>query len=209
MKFYEKYIKRALDILVSLSALIILFPLIIILSVLIKLNLGSPILFKQKRPGKDEKIFSLYKFRSMNDARDDNDDLLPDLDRVTSFGKKLRSSSLDELPELWNILKGDMSLVGPRPLAVEYLPYYSSKERKRHNVRPGLTGYAQVNGRNNIDWEERFKYDLEYVNNITFLNDIRIIFKTFKKVIKSEDISLRGTTKIDDFHTQRKFKQDE
>lgn len=201
---YAKYIKRILDFLISLIAIIILSPVYLIVAILVRIKLGSPVIFKQKRPGKDGKIFTLYKFRSMSDKKDENGNLLPDKDRLTKFGKVLRSTSLDELPEIVNILKGEMSLIGPRPLAVSYLPYYNEKEKHRHDVRPGLTGLAQINGRNNLNWEDRFAYDIEYVNNITFINDVKIFFKTFIKVFKKEDISVRGTGKTIDFDEYRK-----
>ncbi len=201
---YAKYVKRILDFLISLIAIIILSPIYLIVAILVRFKLGSPVIFKQKRPGKDGKIFTLYKFRTMSDKKDENGNLLPDKDRLTKFGKVLRSTSLDELPELVNILKGEMSLIGPRPLAVSYLPYYNEKEKHRHDVRPGLTGLAQINGRNNLNWEDRFAYDIEYVNNITFINDVKIFFKTFIKVFKKEDISVRGTGKTIDFDEYRK-----
>lgn len=201
---YAKYIKRILDFLISLIAIIILSPIYLIVAIFVRIKLGSPVIFKQKRPGKDGKIFTLYKFRSMSDKKDENGNLLPDKDRLTKFGKVLRSTSLDELPELVNILKGEMSLIGPRPLAVSYLPYYNEKEKHRHDVRPGLTGLAQINGRNNLNWEDRFAYDIEYVNNITFINDVKIFFKTFIKVFKKEDISVRGIGKTIDFDEYRK-----
>ena len=185
---YSKYIKRVLDLVLSIVALIILSPLIAILAILVRINLGNPVIFKQKRPGKNEKIFTLYKFRTMTDEKDENGNLLPDSKRLTKFGKFLRSTSLDELPEHINIIKGEMSIVGPRPLLVEYLPFYSNQEKHRHDVRPGLTGLAQINGRNTVNWDERFKYDIQYVNNVTLKNDINIILKTIKKVIKKEDI---------------------
>jgi len=183
---YEKYFKRAIDIIGSLAALILLIPILLILYLLVRINLGKPVIFKHKRPGKNEKIFTLYKFRSMTDERDINGNLMPDEARLTRFGRLLRSSSLDELPELVNILKGDMSIVGPRPLVPYYLPLYNDKERHRHDVRPGLTGLAQVNGRNNITWEKRFEYDLNYIENITFLTDMKIIFQTIRKVLETE-----------------------
>lgn len=185
---YEKYVKRMLDFILSLLALIILMPVMLIIYILVRIKLGKPAIFKQQRPGKDEKIFTLYKFRTMTDERDENGKLLPDEQRLTKFGKFLRSTSLDELPELVNIIKGDMSIVGPRPLLIKYLPFYSEEERHRHDVRPGLTGFAQINGRNTVNWTERFKYDIQYVKNVTFKNDIYIIFNTIKKVIKKEDI---------------------
>ncbi len=187
--FYQLFGKRILDILLSGIALIVLSPIILIVGFLVRIKLGSPIIFKQERPGKSEKIFSMYKFRTMIDERDHNGEYLPDEIRLTKFGKMLRATSLDELPELWNILKGDMSIVGPRPLLVEYLPLYSEKQRKRHNVRPGLTGLAQVNGRNAISWEEKFDLDVYYVDKISFFNDLIIIIQTCKKVIKKENIN--------------------
>ena len=188
---YAKYIKRPLDFTLSLIAIIILSPLLLIVAILVRIKLGKPVIFKQQRPGKNEKIFTLYKFRSMTDKKDENGNLLPDEQRLTKFGKALRSTSLDELPELWNILKGDMAIVGPRPLLVEYLPLYNEKQKLRHDVRPGLTGLAQISGRNAITWEEKFKDDLEYVNNITFIQDAKIILKTITKVFKREGISRR------------------
>ncbi|MCI5839024.1 MAG: sugar transferase [Peptoniphilaceae bacterium] len=185
---YEKYIKRLLDIILSLIAIIVLSPLLLILVILINIKLGSPVIFTQKRPGKDEKIFKLYKFRSMTDKRDENGNLLPDDQRLTSFGRKLRSTSLDELPELFNILKGDMSIIGPRPLLVEYLPYYTKEEHERHRVRPGLSGLAQVNGRNASKWDDRLAMDVKYVNNITFIEDVKLVFLTMYKTIKRSDI---------------------
>lgn len=206
---YVKYFKRILDFLLSLIALIVLSPILIIIAILVRVKLGSPVIFKQQRPGKNEKIFTLYKFRSMTDKRDKNGNLLPDSERLTKFGKALRSTSLDELPELFNILKGDMAIVGPRPLAIQYLPYYTEKERHRHDVRPGLTGLAQINGRNCLEWEKRFEFDTEYVRNITFMGDLKIIFKTILKVFKHEDIVVRGQGKTIDFDKYRKKKQGE
>mgnify|MGYP000563754753 FL=1 len=188
---YAKYIKRILDLILSLMALILLMPLMLIIGILVAINLGNPIIFKQKRPGKDEKIFTLYKFRTMTDEKDEKGKLLPDSQRLTKFGKFLRSTSLDELPELINILKGDMSIVGPRPLLVEYLELYNEEQKHRHDVRPGLTGLAQISGRNSISWEEKFKDDLEYIKKITFLKDCKIILKTITKVFKREGISRR------------------
>ena len=187
--FYQLFGKRILDILLSGIALIVLSPIILIVGFLVRIKLGSPIIFKQERPGKSEKIFSMYKFRTMTDERDHNGEYLPDEIRLTKFGKILRATSLDELTDLWNILKGDRSIVGPRPLLVEYLPLYSEKQRKRHNVRPGLTGLAQVNGRNAISWEEKFDLDVYYVDKISFFNDLIIIIQTCKKVIKKENIN--------------------
>ena len=201
---YKKYVKRLLDILISLFGLIFLSPIILIVAILVRIKLGSPVIFKQDRPGKYGKIFRLYKFRSMSDKKDENGKLLPDSERLTKFGKILRATSLDELPELLNILKGEMSLIGPRPLAVCYLPYYNETERHRHDVRPGLTGLAQINGRNTLNWEERFAYDIKYVNNITFINDLKILFKTFYKVVKKDGVVTRGTGKTIDFDEYRK-----
>ena len=186
---YKNCIKRLLDILLSLTGTILLCWLYLILFILVRVKLGSPVFFKQQRPGKNEKIFTLYKFRTMTDARDENGNLLPDEVRLTAFGKMLRSTSLDELPELFNILKGDMSLIGPRPLLVKYLPLYNEEQRHRHDVRPGLTGLAQVNGRNAISWEKKFEYDVEYVRNLSFLLDCRILLQTVKAVVQREGIS--------------------
>ena len=186
--FYEKYVKRALDIVLAGGALVVLSPVLAVTAVLVRTKLGSPVIFHQDRPGKDGKIFRLYKFRSMTDEKDENGNLLPDEVRLTAFGKKLRATSLDELPELWNILKGDMSVVGPRPLLVSYLPYYTEEERHRHDVRPGLTGWAQVNGRNNLTWEQKFAFDLEYVKNISLLWDIKTVVATVGKVFSRADI---------------------
>lgn len=187
---YRHFFKRFFDILLSACALLVLSPVLLIVAVLVRIKLGSPIVFCQERPGKDEKIFKMYKFRSMTDERNADGELLPDEARLTKFGRFLRSTSLDELPELWNILKGDMSIVGPRPLLVKYLPYYTEEERHRHDVRPGLTGLAQVNGRNLLTWEERFAFDLEYVQKSSFTLDVRIIRLTVGKVLRREDIAL-------------------
>ena len=186
--FYEKFIKRLLDMLLSGMALICLSPVLLVTAILVRVKLGSPVIFCQERPGRNEKIFKLYKFRSMTDARDENGDLLPDEVRLTRFGRLLRSTSLDELPELWNIFRGDMSIVGPRPLLVSYLPYYTEEEKHRHDVRPGLTGLAQVNGRNNLTWEQKFAYDLEYVSHMSFADDVKILLMTVKKVFARADI---------------------
>lgn len=204
--FYEQYIKRLLDIILSGTAIICLSWLYIIIAVLVRINLGGPVLFKHPRPGKHEKIFNVYKFRSMTNATDSNGKLLPDDQRLTSFGMKLRSTSLDELPELFLIFTGKMSIVGPRPLEVYFLPYYSEEEHHRHDVTPGLTGWAQVNGRNNLSWEEKFQYDLEYVNNISFLLDCKIILLTVLKVIRREDVVEAGGAEIVDFDVERKTK---
>lgn len=196
---YEKYIKRMLDFILSLIALICLSPVLLIVSILVRTKLGSPIIFKQQRPGKNEKIFTLYKFRTMTDEKDENGKLLPDSQRLTKFGKFLRSTSLDELPELINIIKGDMAIVGPRPLLVEYLPLYNKEQKHRHDVRPGLTGLAQVNGRNLISWEEKFDDDLKYIKKITFIGDIKIILKTVGKVFKREGISQTDNATMEKF----------
>lgn len=196
---YQKCIKRALDFVFALLACIILSPIMLIVAILVRVKLGSPILFKQQRPGKNEKIFNMYKFRTMTDERDDNGELCSDEIRLTEFGKKLRRTSLDELPELFNILLGDMSIVGPRPLLVKYLPLYNDEQRKRHNVRPGFTGLAQVNGRNSISWEEKFKWDIEYVKNISFIGDLRIILKTFSVVLKKEGINSDSAVTMEEF----------
>lgn len=200
---YRKYIKRLLDFVLSLLALIILSPVLLITALLVKIKLGSPIIFKQQRPGLNEKIFTLYKFRTMTDKKDEEGNLLPDSERLTKFGKLLRSTSIDELPELINILKGDMSIVGPRPLLVEYLELYNEKQKHRHDVRPGLTGLAQINGRNSISWEEKFKEDIQYVEKISFIGDVKIILKTVIKVFKREGISQQ------DNDTMEKFKGSE
>ena len=196
---YRKYIKRLLDIIISLCGIIVLSPVYLILGVLVRVKLGTPVIFKQDRPGKDEKVFQLYKFRSMTDERDKNGNLLPDEVRLTPFGKKLRSTSLDELPELFNILKGDMSLIGPRPLLVRYLPRYNESQRHRHDVRPGLTGLAQINGRNAITWEKKFEYDVEYVNKLSFALDVRIFMGTVRAVLKREGISGETSATMEEF----------
>ncbi len=187
---YNKYIKRILDILISLTFIVLFSWLYLILVILVRIKLGSPVLFCQERPGYNEKIFKLYKFRTMTDKRDEKGNLLPDSERLTKFGSMLRSTSMDELPEMFNILKGDMSLIGPRPLLVEYLPYYTEEERLRHSVRPGLTGLAQVSGRNYLAWDKRLAKDVEYVNHISFIMDVRIIIKTIMVVFKKEDVSV-------------------
>ncbi len=197
--FYERFIKRPQDIFCSFLAVVVLSPILIILTILVRVKLGSPVLFVQKRPGKNGKIFNLYKFRTMTGEKDENGELLPDEVRLTSFGRKLRSLSLDELPELFNMLKGDMSIVGPRPLLVRYLPRYNEHQARRHEVRPGFTGLAQVNGRNAISWEEKFDWDVRYVDHITFLGDWKIIFKTVKSVLKREGISADGEATMGEF----------
>ena len=188
--FYEKYIKRLLDIVLSGCALIVLSPLLVVTAILVRVKLGSPVIFCQERPGKNEMIFKLHKFRSMSDVRDETGALLPDEERLTGFGKKLRALSIDELPELWDIFRGKMSIVGPRPLLVEYLPYYTENERHRHDVRPGLTGLAQINGRNTLTWEQKFAYDLEYVQRISFCEDIKILFRTVGKVLNRSGVQV-------------------
>lgn len=203
---YKKYIKRLLDILLSLIGIIVLSPILIIVSILVFIFLGSPIIFKQERPGKNEKIFTLYKFRTMNDKKDKQGNLLPDEKRLTKFGKLLRKTSLDELPELFNILFGQMSFIGPRPLLVKYLPYYTKEEHHRHDVLPGLTGWAQVNGRNLLNWDDRFKKDIEYVNNISFLLDLKIFFLTIKTVLIREGINNEKGTTMEFLDVERKMK---
>lgn len=200
---YEKYIKRLLDIILSLIAIIITFPIFLIVGVLVLIFLGKPAIFKQERVGKKGKIFNIYKFRTMSNKKDENGCLLPEKERTGKFGSFLRKTSLDEIPEFINILKGDMSLIGPRPLLVKNLPYYNEQESHRHDVNPGLTGLAQVNGRNNLQWEERFKYDIQYINNINFINDIKILIMTVKKVLTKENIAISGTNKIIDFCNYR------
>lgn len=196
---YRKCFKRLLDIILSGIALVVLFPVLLIVAILVRTKLGSPVIFHQKRPGKDEKIFTLCKFRTMTDAKDENGNLLPDDVRLTKFGKMLRSTSLDELPELWNIFKGDMSIVGPRPLLVKYLPLYNEEQRHRHDVRPGLTGLAQVNGRNALTWEKKFEYDVEYVQNVSLGMDIKIILGTVKAVLKKDGISSETSVTMEEF----------
>ena len=196
---YKNFIKRILDIILSFLALVILSPLLILTAFLIRIKLGEPVFFKQLRPGKNEKIFGILKFRTMTDAKDQNGNLLPDEIRLTRFGQFLRSTSIDELPELLNILNGDMSIVGPRPLLVQYLERYNEEQKHRHDVKPGLTGLAQVNGRNGITWEEKFHYDLEYVKNITFYGDCKIIFQTVMKVFGREGISSTTSVTMEEF----------
>lgn len=205
--FYRRYGKRIMDFTLSLIALILLSPVLLIVAILVRTKLGSPIIFKQDRPGLNEKIFTMYKFRTMTDERDKNGELLPDSIRLTKFGKLLRSTSFDELPELVNIIKDDMSIVGPRPLLIQYLPLYNNQQKKRHDVRPGLSGLAQVNGRNAISWEDKFDLDIEYVDNVSFVGDWEIIFLTITKVFVREGISsktavtmepFKGTMKVED-----------
>lgn len=201
---YGKFVKRLIDVIISGLGLVILSPVLLVLCILVRVKLGSPVLFTQERPGKDEKIFKLYKFRSMTDERDEKGELLPDEVRLTRFGKLLRSTSLDELPELLNILKGDMSLIGPRPLLVRYLPYYTEAEKHRHDVRPGLTGLAQVNGRNALGWEDRFAYDLQYVDNLSFGMDIKVLGMTVGKVLKRSGTLSGAEQTVADFDVYRK-----
>lgn len=200
---YRKYIKRLLDIILSMLGIIITFPIFLVVGIFVIIFLGRPAIFRQKRPGKDGKIFTLYKFRTMTNKKDKQGNLLPDEKRLTKFGKYLRKTSLDEIPEFFNILKGDMSFIGPRPLLVEYLDYYTEEEMHRHDVRPGLTGLAQVNGRNLLSWEEKFQKDLEYVNNITFINDVKIIFKTVKTVLVREGINQTGNATMKPFYRKK------
>ena len=201
---YERYFKRIFDVFCALAALVVFWWLYLIIAILVRVNLGSPVIFKQLRPGKDEKIFKLYKFRTMTDARDENGNLLPDEMRLTKFGKFLRSTSMDELPEVFNILKGDMSVIGPRPLLVEYLPYYTEEEQHRHDVRPGLSGLAQVNGRNAISWDQKLAYDCNYISKITFVGDVNLIFQTVLKTVKRSDIQVGADFKAGKFIDQRK-----
>lgn len=200
---YKKFLKRPLDLFLSLLAIIVLSPVLIIVGILVRVKLGSPIVFKQKRPGLNEKIFIMYKFRTMTDEKDDNGELFPDSVRLTRFGRLLRSTSLDELPELFNILKGDMSIVGPRPLLERYLPYYTETEKLRHSVRPGLSGLAQINGRNNLEWDSRLGLDIEYVNNTTFMLDFKIISKTLIKAVKRENVTVVDQAPLKDLHLER------
>lgn len=196
---YERWFKRPIDIFCALAAIVVFWWLYLIVAVLVRIKLGSPVIFCQERPGKDEKIFKLYKFRSMTDERDENGELLPDEVRLTKFGRLLRSTSLDELPEAFNILKGDMSVVGPRPLLVRYLSLYNEEQHHRHYVRPGLTGYAQVNGRNTLSWEERFQLDNEYIDRITFVGDVKIVFGTVLVALKRSGVSSETSATMEEF----------
>jgi undecaprenyl phosphate N,N'-diacetylbacillosamine 1-phosphate transferase len=196
---YKRFIKRPMDFILSLIAIITLSPFLLIVAILVRVKLGGPVLFIQKRPGLNENIFMMYKFRTMTDERDDNGELLPDSVRLTRFGRFLRSTSLDELPELFNILKGDMSIIGPRPLLVQYLPLYNEHQKRRHQVRPGLSGLAQVSGRNAISWEEKFVLDVNYVDNISFINDWKIIFNTIKKVFVREGVNSETAATMEPF----------
>lgn len=202
---YRRFFKRPMDFILSLMATIFLSPVLIIVAILVRFKLGSPVLFKQKRPGLNEKIFTMYKFRTMTDEKDENGELLPDSVRLTKFGRMLRSTSLDELPELFNILKGDMSIVGPRPLLIQYLELYNNHQKRRHDVRPGLSGHAQVNGRNAISWEDKFNLDVEYVDNVSFLGDWKIILLTIKKVFVKEGISSDTSVTMEAFRGSQRM----
>ena len=195
---YRRFLKRPMDFILSLMAIIVLSPVLIIVAILVRLKLGSPVLFKQKRPGLNEKIFTMYKFRTMTDEKDENGELLPDSVRLTKFGRMLRSTSLDELPELFNILKGDMSIVGPRPQLIRDMVFMTGEQRQRHSVHPGLTGWAQVNGRNKVTWEEKISLDLDYIEDVSFVKDWKIIFMTVAKVFKKDDISTEGMDTAED-----------
>lgn len=205
---YERFIKRPLDCLLSSFSLIILSPIMLITAILVRTKLGSPILFSQERPGLHEKLFKIYKFRTMTDKRDANGNLLPDAERLTKFGKILRSTSLDELPELFNVAKGDMAIVGPRPLLTQYLPYYRPEERERHAIRPGLTGYAQIHGRNFVMWDERCALDVQYAKKITFIGDVKIILQTVIKVLKRSDIAEKRIPPLDQVRREELEKQE-
>lgn len=199
MSFYRKYGKRVFDLCLTVPAFVVLSPVMLVTAGLVAVKLGRPVLFTQERPGYKEKIFRMYKFRTMTDARNANGELLSDEERLTPFGEKLRSTSLDELPELLNILKGDMSLVGPRPLLVQYLPLYNKRQHKRHSVLPGITGLAQINGRNSISWEEKFEYDVQYAKHVTFFGDLKILFETVFKVLRREGINSENSATMEDF----------
>lgn len=202
--FYRRFIKRPMDFILSLMAIVALSPVLLVVAILVRTKLGSPLLFKQKRPGLNEKVFRMYKFRTMTDERDENGESLPDNVRLTKFGKFLRSTSLDELPELFNILKGDMSIIGPRPLLVQYLPLYDDHQKRRHEVRPGLSGLAQVSGRNTISWEDKFNLDVKYVDSVSFIGDWKIIFLTIKKVFVREGISSETAATMEPFKGTKK-----
>lgn len=209
MGVYRRYAKRILDVVLSGLGIAVLSPVMLITAVLVRIKLGSPVVFKQKRPGKNEKIFELYKFRTMNDKKDSEGILLPDEERLTKFGRSLRATSIDETLSLINIIRGDMSIVGPRPLLIRYLPYYTDEERIRHSVRPGLTGLAQINGRNNVGWDDRLQYDVKYVRNITFIGDMKIILKTAAKVLKHSDIASGKQLIMQDLDKERAWMTDE
>lgn len=201
---YKRFIKRPMDFILSLTAIVTLSPILLVVAILVRFKLGSPVLFKQERPGLNEKVFMMYKFRTMTDEKDENGEFLPDSVRLTKFGQLLRSTSLDELPELFNILKGDMSIIGPRPLLVQYLSLYNDQQKRRHEVRPGLSGLAQVNGRNAISWEDKFALDVEYVDKVSFVNDWKIIFLTIKKVFIREGINSGTATTMEPFKGTKK-----
>ena len=204
---YRRFIKRPLDFILSLITMIVLSPVLLILSILVRVKLGSPVIFKQKRPGLNEKIFTMYKFRTMTDEKDENGEHMPDSVRLTKFGKMLRATSLDELPELFNILKGDMSIIGPRPLLIQYLPLYNEHQKRRHEVKPGLSGLAQVNGRNAISWEDKFNLDVEYVDNVTFLGDCKIFLATIKTILVREGISSNSSSTMEPFVGSKDVKE--
>lgn len=204
MGIYKNYLKRILDIICSLGFILCFWWLYILIAILVKIKLGSPVIFKQKRPGLSGKIFTMYKFRSMTDAKDKNGNLLSDAERLPKFGQLLRATSLDEIPEFINVLKGEMSLIGPRPLLVQYLPYYTAEENRRHEVRPGITGWAQINGRNLLTWDKRLEKDVEYVNNLTFLFDLKIVYLTIKKVLRKEDVIIVTDLNFSDLDVERK-----
>ncbi|WP_433745232.1 sugar transferase [Falsibacillus pallidus] len=201
---YRRFVKRPMDFMLSLISIIVLSPVLLVVAILVRTKLGSPVLFKQKRPGLNEETFMMYKFRTMTDEKDDKGELLPDSVRLTKFGRLLRSTSLDELPELFNILRGDMSIIGPRPLLVQYLPLYNNHQKRRHEVRPGLSGLAQVSGRNAISWEDKFNLDVEYVENVSFIEDWKIIFLTIKKVFVREGINSETAATIEHFKGTKK-----
>ena len=200
---YRRFFKRPMDFIVSLMAIIFLGPVLVIIALLVRVKLGSPVLFRQIRPGLNEKLFTMYKFRTMTNEKDENGELLPDSARLTRFGRMLRSTSLDELPELFNILRGDMSIVGPRPLLERYLPYYTEAERLRHDVRPGLSGLAQINGRNDLDWDRRLELDVEYARSLTFIMDIRIIAETLRKAVGGEGVNVVDESLLKDLDIER------
>ena len=207
MMFYQRYGKRLLDFAVTLIALVLLSPILLTVAVLVRAEIGSPIIYRQQRPGLNERIFTLYKFKTMTDEKDENGKLLPDRERLTKFGRLLRATSLDELPELFNILKGDMAIVGPRPLLVKYLPLYSSQQRRRHEVRPGLTGLAQVSGRNAISWEDKFNLDVTYIESLSLMGDLKIILRTIKKVVVKEGISSEKSVTMEAFEGTKKAEE--
>lgn len=206
---YNRFVKRLIDIMISAAGLVLLSPIMVILWILVRMKLGKPAIFTQERPGRNERIFKLYKFRTMTDAKDEKGELLPDEVRLTDFGRKLRTTSLDELPELFNILKGDMSLIGPRPLLIKYLPYYTKREQLRHTVRPGLTGLAQVSGRNFIAWDQRLEKDVEYVENLSFWMDIKIFARTVAVVFKKENVAVETTAVEGSLCDERERRKDD